>query len=578
MIFPSRKTAVEDRVLWLIDKCMTTREDRARLYDWREKYFLFGTGGFQPAKYNRIKSHLDLVSSFLYAPDSAFFHVAAPRNSDDDTVAKAVALQDDFNDDWTDTFMSNVVSIALDWALVYDSMIPKIGWNRARSEMFLDLVPPHNFGVYREDRQFEDQQCFCHQFFIDYQQAVEALIRAGRTEEIARLNIKHEASISPFPQMLQRMIIANTGGTNLAGNVLGQVNPDYAPMATYQPKTEAPGVMFSELWAWDDLSEDWRIFHVVNDMMVGDSKETIKEVKRQQEKSYAKDMWGTLAKSDHFSPSETNFFIPGEHPFTLIQPFPKYNYTWGEAHIDGMVQLQEWMLERLDQIADILEKQAYPPTSFLGLTGLSEEKAAAFAGGDDWVLDQTPGGKVEKHAPNMPPDIFAEFNKMEQMFLEHSGLTELLSGRGDTGIRSAQHHGRAQKTGSGRIKKTAERLKPALVRIGVLGLKLKMMHDANKIIDENGKHFRAADVSVPLKVRVDGHEYSPLFSDEAESKAVLLYRMKAMKRSMFLRLMRPPALDNLLHDARKMDQAEAQQAQLMLQIGRIPGQHSKKQS
>lgn len=568
MIFPSNADDLEERVLWLVDKCMSTREDRARLYDWREKYYLFGTGGFQPAKYNRIASHLDLVSSFLYAPDSAFYHIAAVRNADDDTVAKAVALQDDFNDDFNDNFSSVAISEAIDWSLVYDTVIVKQGWNRSRAASFLELVPPHNFGVYREDRKLEDQGAFCHQYFVEYQYAVDAMLRAGRRADIARLAVKHEPSISPFPQMLQRMIIASTGGTNLAGNILGQVNPDYAPLATYQAKTEPPGVIFTELWCWDDLAEDYRCFHVVEDMLVGDSKKTLTRLK---EESRNQEAWGYMAAFDGFKPSETNYFIPQEHPFTVVQPFAKHNYFWGIAHVDKLVLLQEWLLERLDQIADILEKQAYPSRSFTGMSGLTDEKAAAFGGADTYVLEQMVGAKVEEHRPEMPPDIFAEFDRMDAMFLEASGLTELVSGKGERGVRSGLHAQQLKKTGSGRIKKTAERLKPSLVRIGDIGLKLKIMHDSSKIIDENGKSFHPAQIRGEVKMRVDGHEYSPLFSDEAESKAVLLKKLGVIRNQQFARMLKPPALDSVLHDIRKKEQQEAHQAEAMLARGIVPG-------
>jgi hypothetical protein len=348
----------------------------------------------------------------------------------------------------------------------------------------------------------------------------------------------------------------------LAGNIIGQVNPDYAPLATYQPKSEPPGVMWTELYAWDDYAEDYRIFHVVEGMLVGDSKKTIDLIRESSEKDY-KNLWGYLSTSDDFKPSETNYFIPGDHPFTILQPFPKYNYVWGVSHLDRLVQLQEWLLERLDQISDILEQQAYPSRSFTGMPGLVEEKAAAFGGADTWVLDQTPGGKVEEHRPNMPDDIFRDTDTLGAFFLEASGLTELVSGKGEKGVRSGAHAQQLKKTGSGRIKKTAERLKPSLVRIGDLNLKLKIMHDNTEIIDENKQHFRAADIRGEVKMRVDGHEYSPLFSDEAVEKATLMFKNKVIGRQLFARLIRPPAIDNVLHDAAKIDRAEAAQAALI---------------
>ena len=570
MIFPQNKLDLEEKVLWLVDKCFATREDRQRLYDWREKYYLFGTGGFQPAKYNRIAAHLDLVSSFLYAPDGAYYHIAAQHNSDDETVARAIALQDDYNDDFTDTFTAVAISEALDWSLVYDSMVIKQGWQRARGRWFCELVPPGNFGMYREDQKLEDQSCFAHSYFVEFQYAVEAMIRAGRYEDIDRLSVTHVPTLAPFPQMIQRMIIANTGGTNLAGNVLGQVNPDYAPMATYQAKTEPPGVQWTELYAWDDYAEDYRVFHVVDGMLVGDSQETIKLIRERSEEDYAK-LWGFLSTDEAFKPSQTNFFLPGDHPFTIITPYPKYNYAWGISHLDRLVQLQEWLLERLDQIADILEKQAYPARSFTGMPGLIDEKAAAFGGADTWVLEQTPGGHVEEHAPTMPDDIFRDTDTLGQFFLEASGLTELVSGRGEKGVRSGAHAQQLKKTGSGRIKKVAERLKPSLVRIGDLGLRLKIMHDNSEIIDSNRKSFRAADIKGEVKMRVDGHEYSPLFSDEAIEKASVLFKSKVIGRQLFARLLKPSALDNVLHDAAKMDRQEAEMQALLAKHPELAG-------
>src|SRR5260370_5198009 len=102
----------------------------------------------------------------------------------------------------------------------------------------------------------------------------------------------------------------------------------------------------------------------------------------------------------------------------------------GMAQMDVMTRMQEWMLERLEQISDILERQAYPPHSCTGFGGVTDERAAAFGGTDTYIYDQMPGAKVETHAPEMPPDIFAEFGTIENMFLEASGLTELLGGRG----------------------------------------------------------------------------------------------------------------------------------------------------
>ena len=151
MIFPRNQEDLEKRVKRLVDTCTSTRQDRAELYRKREAYYLYGSADQTPVRYNRIEPHLDLVAAFLYAPDHAFFNIAASRNASDAVVKQAIALQDDFNDDFHDDGMSDLFAEAIPWSLVYDTMVIKQGWNDTRECQFAELIPPQNFGVYRED-------------------------------------------------------------------------------------------------------------------------------------------------------------------------------------------------------------------------------------------------------------------------------------------------------------------------------------------------------------------------------------------------------------------------------------------
>src|SRR5712691_4026431 len=564
MIFPTDDTELEDRVRYLVERCLSTREERDRLYQWREKYYLFGTQGYEQAKYNRLESHLDLVTSFLYAPDHAFYHISADQNADEQQVQRATVLQDDFNDDFQANGISDAIMASIPWALVYDTMILKQGWNRDRGEWFVELVPPHNFGVYREDiTDLDSQQCFCHTYMMDYQTAAGKMILAGRTDEIDRLKVVHSSSMSPFPEMLQRMIVAGTGGSNLSGSIFGQVNPDYSPSATYQPKTEVPLVRFTELWAWDDTHLDYRIFHMLEpDLLVGDSFQTMEAYKSATRNvTWLFDKIEKLGKT----PSPCNPFFPGEHAFVKIQPFGKYNYFWGKAHIDALVPLQEWMLERLDQVSDIMERQAYPARVGSGFLGLSEEKMAAFGGADTYLFDQLPNAKVEELRPEMPPDLFAEFREITQMFLEASGLTEVMSGRSEQGVRSHQHAQQLNKSGSGRIKKAALAIESPIVKLGDVGLKLKMAHDDKELSgpeDEKGKthKFFACDVK-DVKMRVDGHSHSPLFGDESRELAFMYRKVGAIDNEDLIRMTNPPARDTLLHNLHRRERQKAKMMQ-----------------
>jgi hypothetical protein len=559
--FPDDESKLADRVKWIIDQCTASRNDRTELYNRRERYFLFGTDGSNQVRYNRLESHIDLVAAFLYAPDHAFYNIAAARNAADAVVKQAIALQDEWNDDFQDDGLSDLVAEAIPWSLVYDTMMVKQGWNDVREAQTCELIPPQNFGVFREDiTDLDSQQAFSHTYFLDWSEAAQRVIRAGRGTELARIAVENKPFVSPFPDLLNRMIISATGGENLQGNIIGQVNPSYVPLATYQPKVDTPLVRFNELWAWDSDAEDYRIFHMVDpDILISDSKKTVSALLK------AGRMTGKMKTDEKFSKSETNYFLPKDHPFTKVQPYTKYNYFWGKAHVDTLMPLQDWMTERLEQIADILERQAYPPKVGSGFMGLTDEKMDAFGGADTYLFDQMPQAKVEELRPEMPPDMFADFKEINGLFLEASGLTEVLQGRGDTGVRSRQHAQELKKTGGGRIKRAALKLEPSLVRIGDLGLKLKMKNDGNEIIpepDDKGKSepFVPAQIASEIHMRIEGHSHSPLFGDESKETAVLLKKADAIDAEMFVRMLNPPNRDAIIHSLRLKKIAAAKMA------------------
>jgi hypothetical protein len=574
MNFPDDESKLAERVQWIINQCNASRNDRTELYNRRERYFLFGTDSSDQVRYNRLESHIDLVAAFLYSPDHAFYNIAADRNADDAVVKQAIALQDEWNDDFQDDGISDLVAEAIPWSLVYDTMIIKQGWNDTREAQTAELIPPQNFGVFREDiPDLDSQQAFCHTYFLDWSEAAQRVIRAGRGSELARIAVENKPFVSPFPDLLNRMIITATGGQNLQGNVIGQINPNYTPLATYQPKVDTPLVRFNELWAWDSDAGDYRIFHTVDpDILISDSKKTVDALMK------AGKFKGSNIGGDR---SETNFFLPKDHPFTKVQPYTKYNYFWGVAHVDSLMPLQDWMTERLEQIADILERQAYPPKVGSGFMGLTDEKMEAFGGADTYLFDQMPQAKVEELRPEMPADLFADFNQINGLFLEASGLTEVLSGRGDTGVRSRQHAQELKKTGGGRIKRTALKLEPALVRIGDLGLRLKMKNDDNPIIptpDEKGKSekFVPAQLASDVKIRIEGHSHSPLFGDESKEVAVLLKKANAISNQMFVRMLNPPNRDNIIHEERLKEAKAARMAREHPQLAAEAASHGTK--
>jgi hypothetical protein len=266
-----------------------------------------------------------------------------------------------------------------------------------------------------------------------------------------------------------------------------------------------------------------------------------------------------------FYNTKTNLFLPKDHPFTVVRPHEIYDYFWGKAHIEPLIPLQNWSTERLDQIHDILEKQAYPPRVGSGMMGMTDEKMEAFGGADSWVYDQMPGAKVEEMKPTMPDDIFADFKEIGQIFIEASGLTATIEGKGEAGVRSRGHAKQLATTGSGRIKKLAVKLEEPLVRFADLNIRLKMKNSDEPLYpdpdpakpDGKPEPFVPAQIAGDFTMRIAGHSHSPLFVDDTKEMAALLFKAKAIDREMLIRLLNPPDKNNMIRALRARVIAEA---------------------
>jgi hypothetical protein len=572
VIIPDNPNLKNDYLKWILDTCLASKKERKDMYDRRRQFFLYGTSSDQDILYNRLEPHLDLVCSFLYSPDHAEFALAAAANADDRTVKQFMAAQDCFNNDFRDAGLFDDFADALIWSTVFDTMIPKIGWSDTKQEVSCTLIEPWKFGVFGEElTDLADQEAFVHSYHIDYDNACQRLIRAGMSDKIGKLAVVNTPFESPFPELLTRMIISSTAGENLGGNVTGSVNPSYVQRPNYHAKVDRPLVAFHELTVWDSEAEDYRVFFAVDPgIFISDSKRTIEAMKN------AGSFKAARKQQEQFYNTSCNPFLPKDHPYVQVRPYQMYEYFWGKSHIEGLIPLQEWSNERLQQIHDILDRQAYPPRVGSGFLGLTDEKMEAFGGADTWVMDQLPSAAIKELYPEMPDDIFADYNSIGALLIEASGLTEVLQGKGTEGVRSRGHAKELQSTGAGRIKKTATRLEAPLVRMGDLALRLNMRNNDEPIQPdpkEDGKPgdpFYYHNLGDDYSLRIAGHSHSPLFADESKADAALLFKAQAIDQEGLIRLLNPPGRDNLIHALRDRQKKAAAAAVKRAQMGLPP--------
>jgi hypothetical protein len=445
-------------------------------------------------------------------------------------------------------------------------MILKLGWNEITGQLFTQIVEPAAFGVYQEYRgDLSSQQAMCHTFILDYDDAKERMRRAGRENEIDKLGVVGGGTQDiGLPSILSQMIISATGGTDIQGNVQGEINPNYEAGPSYTAKLTHGVVPFHELWVMDDASQDWRCFHVLNpDFIVGDTKATIHAL-RQTGKHRIKPPYD----------SETNIFLKHEHPFTALTPWPLYNYFWGESHLEELIPLQNWLTERLEQISEILARQADPAKDFAGYGGIDDERAEAWGGPGTWMSDPLPGAKANIHYPQMPEDLFREFDTIQALFMEQSGFTEIMAGRGEKNVRGRGHARELKTTGAGRVRSVASGLEKSLTRFADIGLKLKAKNDDTPLKTPDGQEFVLAQVlgENNYQMRVSGHSHSPLFTMESTETAFALFKAQSIDREWLLRLIKPPHMRDLIAALRRQALAQQKERQELIQQGIDPNQ------
>src|SRR5215469_605881 len=574
MIIPSKDPFRIEKLLEIRDACTASQNERRELYARRRKYAMFGSDDYRQVRYNRLFAHTDLVASFLFSPDTAKYNLAPPRNSPPLIQAQAVALQDEWNQQFRDTGLAYQYALGVLWALIYDTMYLKIGYNRDRKRLTGTLIMPNAMGVYDEmEPELDNQEAFCHSYRQNWDRSVLQLYSAGLADRVADLGVSQGTPIEDMPPVLKQLLITQTGGQNLSGNLMGQAPLDIQPVILYEPKSNIPTVGWQELWVWDDVAEDYAMFIIADpDILITDSRESIKKRRDlNAAKALAKKLNGGSrdAGDDDDTPSDSNEFLPGEYPFVQITPYTRPDYAYGEAHSERLIPLQNWTSELLDEIGEVLEAQVDPSKVFSGFMGLSDEKAAAFGGPGSWVLDALPGAKVDKQTPQMPEDLFVEFREIGAIFLEASGLTETITGQGGKNVRGKGAQRQAAVTGSSRIKKVAVGLEPSLIQLGDLALKLFMNKSDDELLLPDGSKFLPKLFDPEhWNLRIAGHSHSPLFADEARELAVILLKAAAIDREMFVRLLTPPQEDTIISALReriKVERAIAAQNPAALQ-------------
>jgi hypothetical protein len=520
MRIPKEEAAREAFYLDLMQKCMVSKEERRGDYTTLKSYYLFGSGPEQPPAYfNKVNPHLDQLTSFLYSAETTRFSISLGASVNPIEHRKQPSLTQALNDEWLNSNADQVFATALNWALVYNSSFIKLV---VKNGIHPYMIEPASIGVLREDTPYTDrQEAIVQTYYITKSDLYSRLYSHPKREAIAkRVTTVYAKAESDIPEAVNRIVMSNTNPT-----IYGNVNMELEGVNRYKARVAEETVEMHELWVWNDETEDYQVVTIASpDVIIYDR-------------------------------PGGSMFLKGECPFVQICPNPLYDYFWGASECQKLILLQELRNQRMTEILDLLSKQVSPPTAFSGFSGITDEKYFAMQRAGSMIATDMPNAKVDRLAPNMPPDLFEVIHEIDAMFSEVSGISNVLSGRGESGVRSQGHASQLARLGSSRAKKRALIVEDSLEKVATLYLKLMQVYDPTHFTDTEGTPFIAEQFTRDFVVKVDAHSNSPIFTEDLKQLAFNLFKAGAIDKESLLDLLEPPMKQLLIDKLKRKEKA-----------------------
>jgi hypothetical protein len=411
--------------------------------------------------------------------------------------------------------------MALQWALVYNTTYIKLVVNKGIHPY---MIEPASIGVLREDIPYTDrQEAIVQTYYITKSELAARLYSHPKRQQIMdRVTTGIKISDNDMPEAVNRIVMSQTNPT-----IYGNVNLDLYGMNRYIPRIAEDTVEMKEMWLWNDDTQDYQVITMASpDIVVYDR-------------------------------PGASMFLKGECPFVQICPNPQYDYLWGQSECQRLILLQELRNTRMTEILDLLSKQVSPPTVYSGVSGIVDEKFMALNRAGTFIASDMPGAKVDRLSPDMPSNLFEVIHEVDSMFAEASGISNVLSGKGESGVRSQGHASQLARLGSSRIKKRALIIEDSLEKVATLYLKLMQVYDDTHFVDTNGKKFIAEQFTKDFTVKVDAHSNSPIFTEDLKQLAFNLFKTGSIDKESLLDLVEPPMKQLLIEKLQKREKEQA---------------------
>lgn len=535
MRLPSKK--IGPWAMEIIDECTVSRADRINAGSYWSSYYYSGTNDSSAALYNKCYPHVDRLASYLFSPPDVRFAIEFDSTAMPEHLLRAQTASSFLDRRFHNQGVDLVFGQGVDWALIKGSSFLKINWGHRGFEPW--LVQMEMMGVLREDIDGPDgldrQEAFVHTQYLTPGQMRRRLGDRPDADDLMKAimaSVSVDLDAPREDSYLHQIVLGGTQpvGTQPPGAPQnGMVSVVGGPVPQLAASVAVELIRLDELWVQDTKRQDWTTIQIANTTVVIEG-----ELKRQ------------------------NLFIKGQQPFTQICCNPTKGYFWGRSELANVTLLQNTLNQRTNDINRLLQLRVDQPMAFIGFEGMTKERLRALKARGGYIAESNPNAKIERLAPELPPDALEQVNAVVSWFDDVAGFTPIMTGAGDPGVRAGIHADTLVRTSTPRLRDRALLIERQCAKVGELCLRLEQVKNPRIFKTDDGQEFLLSQLPDDYRVTVDSHSASPAFSEDEKELAFALHRAGAIDNESLIVLTHPPRQDMLLAAARRRAEQEAQ--------------------
>lgn len=493
----------------LIDICRAGQGQRLEYYRFLNLVTESGRKDGTKSLVNLMYTVLDRLASHLFSPTDIRLGIDFENSYDKETESRAKRVSRLLEHSIRATQTGMLFSKGVFESLKYGQMTMKqICHHVGERKIPLyksKLIRPWQIGVYRPDvTNFDEQAAIVETIPMTMPEVwrriymlpdakklyaqIEATAAPGGASEVAN-NFNHPVLFSNQIQFTQPL-------RPLAGGVVG-INSQ-SEFSGLRADIAAPAVLFHEIWIWDE--QDYTTIQLIQGPAGGGADILIAP---------------RLKRSNLLVSGGQN---SGLNPYNNIQPNSVDANIWGRSELHDLYELQDWLSTTADETRQLFGLLVDKILAFKGdaMDGLTDEKYGNMRRAGFMSLGMN--GGVEDLTPKFPPEALALIDKITQLIELINGFDNLLSGKGEPGVRSGAQASPMMKTAGARMKDRSLEVEDQFSEVADLRLSLMEYKDGRNYWtdpkDIEKTSFILGDLPDDRRVVVDGHTTSPVFADD----------------------------------------------------------------